>query len=387
MIIDTATNAVVGKVPLPLGQTPYAIALDPGGTRAYVAYENWDTGSGSSVIDLTTNTVVANAPFGFLPWGMAVNPAGTRLYVTDGYGVSVINAVTYAVVASISIPGGANLAVMNTSGTRLYVTGDNGLSIIDTATNAIVATADIGATPRAVAIDYPGGRVYVVTDPTNQQPNNLLIVDATTLNVVATVPVGTRPGGVAVDPTGARVYVTDYQFNDVSVVDTATNTVVATIPVSTPGGIVIPAAPGGFDLNRRGLTGSWFQPATSGQGVELEVFEDLVARGRAPAGCWFTYDYKAAGARQASAGTPSVAAWRRDSRRHPHALPERRRQLQRIALDFRGIGGESRAHRHRLRPHHHGLHVHRRQRALWAQWRCNASPADVPGQRYERDQR
>lgn len=48
---------------------------------------------------------------------------------------------------------------------------------------------------------------------------------------------------------------------------------------------------GGFDLNRQGLTGSWFQAATSGQGVELEVYPDLVAPGTGfLQGAWFTYD-------------------------------------------------------------------------------------------------
>ena len=110
------------------------------------------------------------------------------------------------------------------------------------------------------------------------------------------MPVGVNPIGIAIDPTDTRVYVTNFDSNDVSVVDTTTNAVVATIPVSRPFGVVVPAAPGGFDLNRRGLTGSWYQPATSGQGVELEVYEDLVAPGTGYLqGAWFTYDYKAAG--------------------------------------------------------------------------------------------
>ncbi|HXX85472.1 MAG TPA: hypothetical protein VEN29_16020 [Casimicrobiaceae bacterium] len=58
---------------------------------------------------------------------------------------------------------------------------------------------------------------------------------------------------------------------------------------------VMPGA-AGLNLNRRGLTGSWFQMATSGQGVELEVYPDLIAPGTGfLQGAWFTYDYKAVG--------------------------------------------------------------------------------------------
>ena len=52
-----------------------------------------------------------------------------------------------------------------------------------------------------------------------------------------------------------------------------------------------------LDLNQHGFTGSWFQPSTNGQGVELEVFEDLVAPGTGLLqGSWFTYDHAASGA-------------------------------------------------------------------------------------------
>ena len=50
------------------------------------------------------------------------------------------------------------------------------------------------------------------------------------------------------------------------------------------------------DLNQHGLTGSWFEQATSGQGIELEVYPDLAAPGTGVyQGAWFTYDVAPAG--------------------------------------------------------------------------------------------
>lgn len=51
-----------------------------------------------------------------------------------------------------------------------------------------------------------------------------------------------------------------------------------------------------FNLNQHGLTGSWYNPATGGQGIEIEVYPDLPAAGNGVlfAG-WFTYDVTAAG--------------------------------------------------------------------------------------------
>ncbi len=53
----------------------------------------------------------------------------------------------------------------------------------------------------------------------------------------------------------------------------------------------------GVELNQQGLTGSWYEPATSGQGFELEVFPDLSAPGTGLAFVsWFTYDSVVGGA-------------------------------------------------------------------------------------------
>jgi hypothetical protein len=46
-----------------------------------------------------------------------------------------------------------------------------------------------------------------------------------------------------------------------------------------------------LDIDQHGLTGSWYEAATSGQGVEVEFFPDLVAPGTALVqGAWFTFD-------------------------------------------------------------------------------------------------
>ena len=51
------------------------------------------------------------------------------------------------------------------------------------------------------------------------------------------------------------------------------------------------------DLNQHGLTGSWYDPAKTGQGIELEVFPDLVASGTSLVqGAWFTFDSAPVGA-------------------------------------------------------------------------------------------
>ncbi len=50
------------------------------------------------------------------------------------------------------------------------------------------------------------------------------------------------------------------------------------------------------DLNQHGLTGSWFNPATNGQGVEVEIFPNAASGTGSIFVSWFTYDVSAGGA-------------------------------------------------------------------------------------------
>ena len=64
-----------------------------------------------------------------------------------------------------------------------------------------------------------------------------------------------------------------------------------------------------INLDQHGITGSWYNPATSGQGFEIEVYPDAVGAGQGIlfAG-WFTYDVTAAGGRRWYALQGNVSA-------------------------------------------------------------------------------
>src|SRR5207244_12311408 len=52
-----------------------------------------------------------------------------------------------------------------------------------------------------------------------------------------------------------------------------------------------------LDIDQQGLTGIWYEPATSGQGFGIEVYPDLIASGTGFAQlAWFTFDSTAGGA-------------------------------------------------------------------------------------------
>jgi YVTN family beta-propeller protein len=151
-----------------------AIALDASaaGAAPFAYVSNSNAGSDSvSVIDGKTNTVIATVPMptGSFPYGVAVNPLGTRAYVANLFAdsVSVIetksnSVVTPPITVGFSMPSGV---AVNALGTYVYVvnTGDSTISKIDTTSNVVVARIPTGAFSLSgfIAIHPVSGRVYV----------------------------------------------------------------------------------------------------------------------------------------------------------------------------------------------------------------------------------
>ncbi|MDN3351237.1 hypothetical protein [Actinomadura sp. DC4] len=112
-VIDTATNTVIGTIPV--GANPRGVAISPGGTRVYVANFGSTT---VSVIDTATNAVIATIPVGAFPIRVAVGRVGatpTPRQSPRGPDRSVANAIT-----------GQNNSIGVNIAQRSLQTGDHG---------------------------------------------------------------------------------------------------------------------------------------------------------------------------------------------------------------------------------------------------------------------
>jgi len=238
-VIDISTNSVVATVVV--GGSPYGVAVNSTGTRVYVSNA---ISNDISVIDTSNNNVIATIAVGTLPRGIAVNSSGTRVYVANASSnnVSVIDTSNNSIVATIPVGTSPSGIVVNSTGTRLYVTNQNSasVSVIDTSNNSVVATVTVGTSPRGVTVNPAGTRVYVA----NNNSDNISVIDTSSNGVIATMTVGDQPQGITVNPTGTRVYVTNRGTNNVSVIDTNNNSVVATV--------VVGDSPTGVGVNQAG---------------------------------------------------------------------------------------------------------------------------------------
>jgi YVTN family beta-propeller protein len=102
-VINISTNSVIAVVPV--GVQPLQAAISPDGTLAYVTDSGWfDPINDVSVISTPTNSVVATIPVGRFPVGVAITHDGAFAYVSNRMSddVSVINTATNTMTATVA---------------------------------------------------------------------------------------------------------------------------------------------------------------------------------------------------------------------------------------------------------------------------------------------
>jgi YVTN family beta-propeller protein len=119
VIIDTAANRIVGRVPV--GRVPRGIALSADGKRAWVA-NSWD--DTVTEIDVDARTAGRKLPTGFEPTGVVADRAGETLYIANRLSndISIVNLTSGN--EAYRLPGGrgASYMAMSPDGGRVYST-------------------------------------------------------------------------------------------------------------------------------------------------------------------------------------------------------------------------------------------------------------------------
>ena len=234
--ISTFTAINTGSTPVTATVTVYP-SFGAGGSFAYITSTYDDN---VSVINTTSNSVIATIAVGNYPIGASVTPDGSKVYVanTDSDDVSVINTATNTVTATIAVGNGPAGISVSPDGTKVYVANfsSHTMSVINTATNLVTATIPVGLNPYGIAVSPDGTKVYTA----NYSSDNVSVINTATNMVIATIPAGDTPFGVSVHPDGTKVYVSNRNSSDVTVINAATNTVITSIAVANgPNGVSV----------------------------------------------------------------------------------------------------------------------------------------------------
>ncbi len=97
-----------------------------------------------SILDTSSNTVVATIPIGSGPQGITIKQDSSRAYTADSDSdwISVVDLADNSVVTTIPAGDGPVIPALNSDGSRVYVAShlSNSVTVIDTSTNSVVTT-------------------------------------------------------------------------------------------------------------------------------------------------------------------------------------------------------------------------------------------------------
>jgi YVTN family beta-propeller protein len=235
-VLDTSSNLVVATIPI--GGISYPFGITPDQTHLYVA-----VGNAVDVIDTATNSLVGTIT-GVGPGANSVTiaPNGLFGYVgnagTSTGSVSVFSTTTDRVVATVSTGFPVGNVSVTPNGAFAYASGTgNTIAVINTTTNAVESTFSIpvptgGFNGNAGPVFNSRGTLgYVAQDVASVTPGTVTVISIPSNTTVATIQVGTQPEDIVITPDGTYAYVSNRGSSNVSVIDTSNNTVIATVPV------------------------------------------------------------------------------------------------------------------------------------------------------------
>lgn len=201
VVVDTATNAVVGRI----ADTPrvHGIAIAPGG-RGFTSNGGEDM---VGIVDLKTLATVIKVPTGGAnPDYITYDPGRKEIYAINhtGKSATVINAETGTVVALIPLAGVAEAAMADAGLNRVFVNiqDKSSMDVIDTTTRTVVANWPVApaSNPTGMAVDVANHRVFVGGGPA------MVMMDARTGKVIANVPICTGTDATVYDPGTKLVF-------------------------------------------------------------------------------------------------------------------------------------------------------------------------------------
>ncbi len=231
-VVNDTTNTIVASIPVG-GINALSEVYDSGKGEVFVS---WQNGAPSvRVISDSSNKVVANITLGWNTGGMAYDGSNGEVYVANYTGnsdnVSVISDATNSLVATLPVGPFPMAVAYDVTKREIFVAigGADAVGVVNASTNTVTSTIQLDNNPCGVVYDNGKGEVFVA----DYELNSVGIIDSSTNLLVATVPVQNGPRGVAYDPSKGEVFTTDSGSNNVSVISDMSNSVVATIPVGS----------------------------------------------------------------------------------------------------------------------------------------------------------
>jgi len=205
---------------------------------SYLVFVSNERSGDVTVIDGTTDVVVASFAVGKRPRGIHAAPAGKRVFVTlsgsprmapgvdenrapadktaDGLGV--IDPVTRKLIDRWHVGSDPEQFAISKDGKFAFIANEDDatMSIVDLGSGQSHGKIKVSGEPEGVGVNPGNAEVYV----TCEDKGDVFVIDPDQQRVIAKIETGGRPRSVAFLPDGSRAYVACENGGYVSVIDT-----------------------------------------------------------------------------------------------------------------------------------------------------------------------
>jgi YVTN family beta-propeller protein len=245
-VIDGTTDRVVAN--FPVGKRPRGIHATPDGTRIFVTLSGSPrmapgvdenrapadkTADGLGVIDPAARKLIDRWHVGSDPEQFAIGRDGKFAFIAneDDASALILDLGSGQPRGKIKVSAEPEGVAVNPANGEVYVTcEENGeVFAIDADQQRVIAKIDTGGRPRSVAFLPNGSRAYAACE----NGGYIAVIDAKSHKLLSKIqlPTGSLPMGTAISKDGNELYVSTGRGNAVAVIDTEKNEVATTIPV------------------------------------------------------------------------------------------------------------------------------------------------------------
>jgi len=149
---------------------------------------------------------------------LAITPNGQTLLAVnpDSNSLTLVDTTSQSVLAEIPVGVDPRTVAVDDTGLRAYTAnrGDNTLTVIDLNSMTAIAQVSVGRQPYGLVVSPTGDRLYVA----EQGDNRVSALSTTTFEVLMTYITGERPSGLAISENGRTLYVTHLLYNPITVI-------------------------------------------------------------------------------------------------------------------------------------------------------------------------
>jgi YVTN family beta-propeller protein len=234
--VDLATGADLRDIAVPLSQhtliAVQSMLVDAAHGRLYAANAN---AGNVSVINDSTEALVASVGVGGSPYGLALDPSTGTVFSSD-YGASNVTAFSTGslrTTANITVGSHPGPILFDPASDQLFVadTGSANVSVINASTRSLVTTLAVKADPLALALDTADDYVDVLSQ--NAGVAAVTVLNARNATVRSTILVGGAANDLLYVGSLDRLFVAVGSAGNVTAISQATGKIVGSAPTGT----------------------------------------------------------------------------------------------------------------------------------------------------------